>query len=321
MIVFKALKRAGRDTKRTSAEQSWGITTTMSFFADLKRRNVFRVATAYVIVGWLVIQVVETIFPAFGFGDAAVRIVVIVLAVGFVPVMIFAWVFELTPEGLKKEKDIDRSKPIAGGSGNRLNFVIIGLFALSLGYFAYDKLVLGPGRIAAASLNAVEGLAEVRELVGERLFAEAYRRARELDSSFTDESLRNELWQSVSRRVSLTSNPAGAHVWIRAYNSEEEDWEDLGQTPLEDVRVPGSMLRIRLELDGYQTLTVAGTRGGEYRLEAVDSHSQEMLRVQGAATWPAGPRRHRPWTAPGHRWHRWWYCDPENRSCTASARE
>ena len=211
----------------------------ISFFADLKRRNVFRVAAGYVVAGWLVVQVVETIFPAFGFGDAAVRIVVIVLGIGFVPVLIFAWVFELTPEGLKKEKDIDRSKPIAGGSGNRLNFVIIGLFALSLGYFAYDKLVLEPGRNAAASLNAVEGLAEVRELMGERLFAEAYARARELDSSFTDESLRKELWDSVSRRVSLTSNPPGAHVWVRAYNREEEDWEDLGQTPLEDVRVPG----------------------------------------------------------------------------------
>ena len=135
----------------------------------------FRVAAGYVVAGWLVVQVVETIFPAFGFGDAAVRIVVIVLGIGFVPVLIFAWVFELTPEGLKKEKDIDRSKPIAGGSGNRLNFVIIGLFALSLGYFAYDKLVLEPGRNAAASLIAVEGLAEVRELMEERLFAEGLR--------------------------------------------------------------------------------------------------------------------------------------------------
>ena len=56
----------------------------MSFFADLKRRNVFRVAAAYVVVAWLIIQVVETVFPAFGFDDAAVRIVVIVLVIGFI---------------------------------------------------------------------------------------------------------------------------------------------------------------------------------------------------------------------------------------------
>ncbi len=258
-----------------------------SFFADLKRRNVFRVAAGYLVAGWLVVQVVETIFPAFGFGDAAVRIVVIVLGIGFVPVLILAWVFELTPEGLKKETDIDRSKPLAGGSGNRLNLVIIGLFALSLGFFAYDKLVLEPGRNAAASLIAVEGLAEVRELMAERQFAKAYARARELDSSFTDESLRDELWNSVSRKTSLTSNPPGARVWVRAYSSEEEDWEDLGQTPLVDVRVPGgrgekgNLLRMKMELDGYQTLSVAGYAYGDYRLEAANSLPQGMVHVQG----------------------------------------
>ncbi len=132
----------------------------MTFFEDLKRRNVFRVGVAYLLGAWLIIEVTETIFPLFGFGNEPARIVVIVLAIGFIITMVFSWVYELTPGGLKKEKDIDRSKPIAGGSGNRLNFVIIGLFALSLGYFAYDKLVLEPGRNAAASLNAVEGLAE-----------------------------------------------------------------------------------------------------------------------------------------------------------------
>ena len=119
----------------------------MSFFADLKRRNVFRVAAAYVVVGWLIIQVVETVFPAFGFGDAAVRIVVIVLAVGFVPVLIFAWFFELTPEGLKKEKDVDRSQSITHVTGRNLDFVIIGFLVVALGYFSYDNV--GGGRSQA----------------------------------------------------------------------------------------------------------------------------------------------------------------------------
>ena len=255
----------------------------MTFFEDLKRRNVFKVGVAYLLGAWLIIEVAETIFPLFGFGNEPARIVVIILAIGFIITLVFSWAYELTPGGLKKEKDIDRSIPISGGSGKRLNFVIIGLFALSLGYFAYDKLVLEPGRNAAASVIAVEGLAEVRELMEERLFAEAYARARELDASFTDESLRNELWQSVSRRVSLTSSPPGAHVWIRPYNSEQEDWIDLGETPLEAARVPLSLKRIRLELDGYQTLYVAGMGGGNYRLEPVGSHSKEVLRVRGGA--------------------------------------
>ena len=62
----------------------------MSFFAELKRRNVFRVGAAYVVFAWLVIQVVETIFPAFGFGDAAIRTTTILFAIGLVPTLIFA---------------------------------------------------------------------------------------------------------------------------------------------------------------------------------------------------------------------------------------
>jgi len=69
----------------------------LSLFNELKRRNVFRVGAAYVVVAWLIIQVVETIFPAFRFGDAAIRIATIVLAIGLIPALIFAWAFELTP--------------------------------------------------------------------------------------------------------------------------------------------------------------------------------------------------------------------------------
>ena len=72
----------------------------MSLFDGLKRRNVFRVATACVVSPWLASQVVETIFPAVGFGDAAVRIINVAFAIGRVPMVVFAWVFEPTPEGL-----------------------------------------------------------------------------------------------------------------------------------------------------------------------------------------------------------------------------
>lgn len=253
----------------------------MSFFANLKRRNVFRVAAAYVVMAWLVIQVVETIFPAFGFGDAPVRIIVILLAIGFVPVLIFAWIFELTPEGLKKERDIDRSQSINNVTGRKLDFAIIGMLIVALGYFTFDKFVLDPARDAAATINTVAGLAEVRNLVGEGLFAEAYTRARELEPVFTDDSLRKEMWEAVSVTASVESDPSGAHVWMRPYNSTEEDWEDLGRTPLEDARFPRALARLRLELDGYQTLYVADRRGGMYRLERVDSLPEGMLRVKG----------------------------------------
>jgi TolB-like protein/Tfp pilus assembly protein PilF len=120
----------------------------LSLFNELKRRNVLRVGAAYVVLAWLVIQVVETIFPAFGFGDAAVRIVTIVFAIGLIPTLIFAWAFEMTPEGLKKESEVDRSQSITPHTGNKLDRMIMVVMALALGYFAFDKFVLDPQREA-----------------------------------------------------------------------------------------------------------------------------------------------------------------------------
>jgi len=135
----------------------------MSLFSELKRRNVLRVGGAYVVTAWLVIQVVETIFPAFGFGDSAVRIVTIVFAIGLIPTLIFAWVFELTPEGLKKESEVDRSQSITPYTGKRLDRMIMVVLALALGYFAFDSFILDPRREANMRELQAEQLASATE--------------------------------------------------------------------------------------------------------------------------------------------------------------
>ncbi|NNK38848.1 MAG: hypothetical protein HKP03_10240 [Xanthomonadales bacterium] len=114
----------------------------MSFFEELKRRNVFRVGASYLVFSWLIVQLVETILPAFGFGDGAVRNVVIVLAVGFVPALIVAWAFELTEEGFKRDNEIDRSRPGASISPRVLNRALILLLVAAVSFFIVDKLVL-----------------------------------------------------------------------------------------------------------------------------------------------------------------------------------
>jgi TolB-like protein/Tfp pilus assembly protein PilF len=116
----------------------------MSLLKELKRRNVIRVAMAYVVVAWLIIQVVETILPAFGYSDFVLRIVVIVLAIAFIPTLAFSWVFEFTPEGLKREVDVVREHSITRFTGKRLDRIIMLLLAVALGYFAFDKFVLDP---------------------------------------------------------------------------------------------------------------------------------------------------------------------------------
>ena len=128
----------------------------MSFFTELQQRNVLRVAAAYVVASWLVIQVVETLFPVFGLSDAAIRVVVIVLAVGLVPILVFAWAFEITPEGLKLEKDIEREGSTTPRTSKKLDRIIMIVLALALGYFAFDKFVLDPARDAVLVEEATE---------------------------------------------------------------------------------------------------------------------------------------------------------------------
>lgn len=126
------------------------------FFDELRRRNVLRVAAAFVAASWLLIQVAETIFPVFGFGDGAIRTFVIVLAIGFIPSLVFAWVYELTPEGLMLERDVDRSASIAAHTGKKLDRAIILVLALAVVLFAIDKFVLDPARDATRVEAAIE---------------------------------------------------------------------------------------------------------------------------------------------------------------------
>ena len=136
----------------------------MTLFAELKRRNVIRVVAAYVAISWLVIQVAETLFPVFGLSDAAIRTVVILLALGLVPVAILAWAFELTPEGLVREADVDHTSETSRASVRRLDRILIVALALAVSYFAFDKFMLDPARDEAIVEAArEEGRAEAEQ--------------------------------------------------------------------------------------------------------------------------------------------------------------
>lgn len=118
----------------------------MSILSELSRRNVIRVAIAYLAGAWLLIQVLETLFPIFGLPATSIQVVVVILAIGFVPAVIVAWVFQLTPEGLKLDSDVDRAA--SGTSAKTLDRVIIVMLTLAVGYFALDKFVFDPARDA-----------------------------------------------------------------------------------------------------------------------------------------------------------------------------
>ena len=113
----------------------------MSLISELKRRNVLRVVSAYAVVGWLVLQGTEILFPVYGISDNVIKLIVVCLGIGLIPVVVLSWVFQFTPDGLKLDKDVDASSAPVQASTKKLDRVVIVLLGLALVYFALDKFV------------------------------------------------------------------------------------------------------------------------------------------------------------------------------------
>ncbi len=128
----------------------------MSFFDELKRRNVFRVGIAYAIVGWILAQIAEFAFENFGAPDWVLKSVVVVLLLGLPLALFFAWAFEVTPEGIKREIEVDRSQSITSQTGRKLDYLIIGILVLALGWFSFDKFFANTGSVPLPESTAQE---------------------------------------------------------------------------------------------------------------------------------------------------------------------
>ena len=141
----------------------------MSFFNELKRRNVFRVGIAYTVVAWLVAQVVDLVLENFGAPAWFMRSLLVILAAGLPISLVFAWAFEMTPEGLKKEKDVDRSQSITHTTGRKLDRMIIGVMAVVLAFLVVDRVVLkdDTGPTATATETQTSGTGATTEPAAE----------------------------------------------------------------------------------------------------------------------------------------------------------
>ncbi|MEM7430522.1 MAG: hypothetical protein AAF351_01155 [Pseudomonadota bacterium] len=111
----------------------------MSFFEELKRRNVFKVAAAYAVVSWVLLQIVDVVAPILELPESTAKLVLLLLLIGSIPALIFSWAFEMTPEGIKKESEVDRSKSITSQTGKKLNFVIVGALVLAVGLLLFER--------------------------------------------------------------------------------------------------------------------------------------------------------------------------------------
>src|SRR5436305_10812523 len=102
---------------------------TMNFFAEVRRRNVYKVAVAYAVVGWLLVQVATQVFPFFEIPNWAVRLIVLGIVIGFPIALVIAWAFELTPQGLKRTEDVDPS-----AQGTRKSYAWIYIVFVGAGF-------------------------------------------------------------------------------------------------------------------------------------------------------------------------------------------
>jgi TolB-like protein len=238
----------------------------MTLFSELKRRNVLRVAAAYVAVSWLLIQVVETLFPLFDLSDAAIRGVVIVLAIGFVPAVIVAWAFELTAEGLVRDSEVDRGSVTAKASTKRLDRIVMVALALAVGYFAFDKFMLDPARDQARE----QAIAEVAREEGR---AEAAQESRDSgppvlavlpfsavtdteDSVFFAAGVHDDL---LTKLAQLPSMLVISRTSVLEYKNTQENIRDIGAALGADaileggVQSAGNRIRINAQLIDAKT--------------------------------------------------------------------
>jgi TolB-like protein/Tfp pilus assembly protein PilF len=214
----------------------------MSFIAELKRRNVFRVAIAYAIVAWLIAQVAELALDSFAAPDWVIKTILLMLTIGFPLAMLFAWAFELTPEGLRREKDIERSASVTPQTGRKLDHFIIAVLVLVLGYFALDKFVLDQSGDAEIVGTTVDKSIAVLPFVNMSSDPE-----QEYFSDGISEELLNVLSKSPGLRVSARTSSF-------QFKGESRDIIDIGKKlnagfVLEgSVRKSGTNVRITAQL-------------------------------------------------------------------------
>ncbi|MEH6606838.1 MAG: hypothetical protein V7711_14735, partial [Pseudomonadales bacterium] len=108
--------------------------------SELKRRNVFRVAIAYLALAWLVIQITDMAVPALHLPESLNGIVFYLGLIGFPFACLFAWAFELTPDGLKKSADVTPEDSVSDNTARKIEHVVVGLLVLAVAFLAFDKL-------------------------------------------------------------------------------------------------------------------------------------------------------------------------------------
>jgi len=220
----------------------------MSLFSELKRRNVFRVAIAYLIASWLLLQLADILIPMLTLPEWVARLIFLLLLILFIPTLIGAWALELTPEGLKLEKDVDRSASITPSTGKKLNGVTIGVLALAVVVLMVDKLYL-------SNDSSPEVAASIDKSIAVLPFADL---SQAQDQEWFADGLAEEILNALARTPDLK---VASRTSAFAYKGSDKDLrviaKELGVAHVLEgsVRRAGERLRVTAQLirasDGF----------------------------------------------------------------------
>ncbi len=213
----------------------------MSLFAELKRRNVVRVAIAYGVVAWLLAQVADLLFGAFDAPDWALRTFIIALFLGFPVALLLAWAFELTPEGIKRESSVERDAP--SRSGRKLDAFIVGVLAVAVAFLLIDRFVMS-GRDDAAPTTRANIQPSIAVLPFDNRSANA-------DDAFFVDGMHDDILTQLARIQSLkVISRTSVMQYREAKRSIREIGRELGvETVLQGgVQRAGESVRINVQL-------------------------------------------------------------------------
>jgi len=227
-----------------------------SFWGELKRRNVVRVALAYIIATWLLLQLADIVLNNIEAPDWVFQAILLLVVLGFPIALIFAWAFELTPEGLKKEKDVDRSESITHLTGRKLDFAIIGVLAIAVAYLVAEKLIWSDDLAPESQVDA--SIAVPQEIVKSIAVLPFVNMSADPEQEYFSDGIAEEILNGL---VKVSGLRVVARTSAFSFKGQNIDIRQVGETlnanhVLEgSVRKAGDRLRITAQLisvhDGY----------------------------------------------------------------------
>ena len=217
-----------------------------NFFSELKRRNVYKVAAAYAIVGWLLVQVATQVFPFFEIPNWAVRLVVLAIVIGFPIALVIAWAFELTPQGLKRTEDVD-----VATQGHRKShtwiYVVIAGAAFSTGLFFIGRYI-GRNNAGAPRTEAAAGSSIPQKSIAVLPFENL---SDDKNAAYFADGIQDEI---LTKLASIADLKVISRTSTAKYKSKPEDLRTVSQqlgiaTVLEgSVQKAGDKVRVNVQL-------------------------------------------------------------------------